>query len=156
MNSSVYPIYTNDTRRFESILISLEEFQELDSGWMLSCILNLTVNINKYNPLHAGCHIEFPREIKIKRVQSLGNACFAWSVIAVLHPAKKRRNDPSITAHRYEEKQARQSICMCRIRKIITWDILLIKDLFHLVSSQINKNEHKILLRSMCIYLIKN
>jgi len=76
------------------ILASLEEFQERDSGWTLSRILNLIVNVNKYNPLHAGCHIDLPREIKMKRamvnVQSLGNACFAWSVIAALHPKETR------------------------------------------------------------------
>ena len=36
-------------------LASLEEFQERDSGWALTRILNLTVNVNKYNPLRAGC-----------------------------------------------------------------------------------------------------
>jgi len=29
----------------------LEEFQERDSGWTLSYIFNLTINVNKYNPL---------------------------------------------------------------------------------------------------------
>jgi len=74
----------------EPILASLEEFQERDSGWALSRILNLTVNANKYNPLHAGCYIKLPRKIMIKRavinVQSMDNACFAWSVVAALHP----------------------------------------------------------------------
>ena len=37
----------------EPTLTSLEEFQERDSGWALSRILNLTININKYNSLHA-------------------------------------------------------------------------------------------------------
>jgi len=37
-----------------------------DSGWMLRHILNLILNVNKYNPLHAGYHIEL-REIKIKK-----------------------------------------------------------------------------------------
>ena len=46
----------------------LEEFQERDSGWALSHILNLTVNANKHIPLRAGCHIKFPREIMLKRV----------------------------------------------------------------------------------------
>jgi len=72
---------------------SLEEFQERDSGWALSRILNLTINVNKYNPLHAGCYIELPRKIKLKRavvnVQFTDNACFAWSVVAALHPAEK-------------------------------------------------------------------
>ena len=38
-----------------------------DSGWMLRHILNLILNVNKYNPLHAGYHIELLREIKIKK-----------------------------------------------------------------------------------------
>jgi len=37
-------------------ITSLEEFQECDSEWRLSCILNLTINTNKHNPL--GCYIE--------------------------------------------------------------------------------------------------
>jgi len=44
-------------------IFALEEFQKRDSGWALSRILNLTVNANKYNPLHAECYIKLPREI---------------------------------------------------------------------------------------------
>ncbi|KYN14186.1 hypothetical protein ALC57_13605, partial [Trachymyrmex cornetzi] len=81
------------TRVVEPILTSLEEFHERDSGWALSRILNLAVNANKHNPLRAGCHIKLPREIMLKRavinVQSTDNACFAWSVVAALHPTQK-------------------------------------------------------------------
>jgi hypothetical protein len=77
----------------DAILASLEEFQERDSGWALSRILDLTVNVNKFNPLHAGCHINLPRKIMFKRavinVQSKDNACFAWAVVVALHPATK-------------------------------------------------------------------
>jgi len=70
-----------ELRVVEPTLTSLEEFQERDSGWALLCILNLTINVNKYNPLHAGCYIKLPREIMIKRavvnVQSMDNASFA-------------------------------------------------------------------------------
>ncbi|KYN15262.1 hypothetical protein ALC57_12517 [Trachymyrmex cornetzi] len=48
------------TRVIEPTLASLEEFQECDSGWALSRILNLVVNVNKLNPMHAGCHFEVP------------------------------------------------------------------------------------------------
>jgi len=76
----------------EPTLTSLEEFQERDSGWALSRLLNLIVNVNKYNPKHAGCWVEISREIKLKRsvinVRSTDNACFAWSVVAALHPAE--------------------------------------------------------------------
>ncbi|KYN21204.1 hypothetical protein ALC57_06432 [Trachymyrmex cornetzi] len=87
----------------ESILSSLEEFQERDSGWVLSRILNLAVNANKLNPLRAGCHIKLPREIMLKRtvinVQSTDNACFAWSVVAALHPAQKHVERESSYPH---------------------------------------------------------
>jgi len=67
-----------ESRVVEPTLTSLKEFQERDSGWALSRILNLLINVNKYNLLHAGCHIELSREIKLKRavvnVQSMGNA----------------------------------------------------------------------------------
>jgi len=37
--------------------------------------------------------MDIPREIKLKRtvinVESTDNACFAWSVVAALHPAEK-------------------------------------------------------------------
>ncbi|XP_067216712.1 uncharacterized protein [Linepithema humile] len=77
----------------DAILTSLEEFQERDSGWALSRILNLMINVNKFNPLRAGCYIELPWQIMLKRavvnVQSTDNACFAWAVVAALHPAEK-------------------------------------------------------------------
>ncbi|KYN27670.1 hypothetical protein ALC57_02935, partial [Trachymyrmex cornetzi] len=91
------------TRVVEPILTSLEEFQERDSGWALSRILNLAVNANKHNPLRAGCHIKLPREIMLKRavinVQSTDNACFAWSVVAALHPAQKHVERESSYPH---------------------------------------------------------
>ncbi|XP_077265262.1 uncharacterized protein LOC143899135 [Temnothorax americanus] len=77
----------------EPTLSRLEEFQERDSGWALSRILNLTVNVNKYNPLRAGCYINLPQKIKSKKavinVQLMDNACFAWSVVAALHLAER-------------------------------------------------------------------
>ena len=76
----------------DDILAALKKFQERDSGWALSRILNLIVNVNKYNPMYAGCWMELPREIMLKKavinVRSMDNACFAWSVVAVLYPAK--------------------------------------------------------------------
>ncbi|XP_071631894.1 uncharacterized protein [Temnothorax longispinosus] len=87
----------------EPTLAKLEEFQERDSGWALSRILNLMVNANKYNPLHAGCFVEIPQEIKKKKavinVRSMDNACFAWSVVAALHPAERHADLESSYPH---------------------------------------------------------
>lgn len=85
----------NGTSVVELTLAALDEFQERDSGWTLSRIFDLTINVNKYNPLRAGCHINLQREIKLKRavinVQSVDNACFVWSVVAILYPVQARR-----------------------------------------------------------------
>ncbi|XP_030751512.1 uncharacterized protein LOC115879024 [Sitophilus oryzae] len=73
-----------------SLLVELEEFQEKDSGWALSEIKNLTVNINKYNPLRAGTFIDLPTQIKRKEacvnVQNSDDMCFAWAVLSYLYP----------------------------------------------------------------------
>ncbi|KYN22020.1 hypothetical protein ALC57_05591 [Trachymyrmex cornetzi] len=83
----------------DDILAALEEFQERDSGWALSCISNLIVNVNKYNPMHAECWVELPRKIMLKKavinVRSMENACFAWSVVAALYPAERNVNRKS-------------------------------------------------------------
>ncbi|XP_036148538.1 uncharacterized protein LOC118647562 [Monomorium pharaonis] len=87
----------------EPTLASLEEFQERDSGWALSRIQNLTVNVNKYNSMRAGCHVTLPREIITKRavvnVKSMDNACFTWSVIAALYPAERNSERESSYPH---------------------------------------------------------
>jgi len=81
----------------------LEEFQECDSGWALSRILNLFINVNKYNSFHAGCYIKLSRKIKLKSAVNqcsiYDNVCFAWSVVAVLHPAEKKSERESSYPH---------------------------------------------------------
>ncbi|KYN16171.1 hypothetical protein ALC57_11582, partial [Trachymyrmex cornetzi] len=69
----------------------------------LSRILNLIVNVNKLNPMRAGSHFEVPREIMLKKavvsVKSMDNACFAWSVVAALYPAKNHVDRKSSYPH---------------------------------------------------------
>ncbi|XP_071632803.1 uncharacterized protein [Temnothorax longispinosus] len=87
----------------EPTLAKLEEFQERDSGWALTRILNLTVSVNKYNPLRAGCHMKLPKDIKLKNavinVLSMDNVCFAWSVVAALHSTERHSERESSYPH---------------------------------------------------------
>jgi hypothetical protein len=77
----------------DAILASLDEFQERDSGWALSRILNLTVNVNKCNPMRVGCWMKIPLGIRLKNavvnVLSENDTCFARAVVAALYPAKQ-------------------------------------------------------------------
>ncbi|KYN21235.1 hypothetical protein ALC57_06399, partial [Trachymyrmex cornetzi] len=94
----------------EPILTSLEEHLSLISRVILTCLTtallqihNLIVNVNKLNPMHAGCHIESPRAIMLEKavinVKSMDNACFAWSVIAALYPAERNTERESSYPH---------------------------------------------------------
>lgn len=92
-----------EERVIEPTIASLDEFQDRDSGWTLISIANLTININKYNPLRVGCNIKLARKIMLKRatvnVKSSDNACFAWAVVAALYPAESHTERPSSYPH---------------------------------------------------------
>ncbi|XP_071638427.1 uncharacterized protein [Temnothorax longispinosus] len=76
----------------DAILAALDEFQGRDSGWALSRILNLLVNVNKCNPMRVGCWVKIPLGIRVKKavvnVLSENDTCFARAVVAALYPAK--------------------------------------------------------------------
>ncbi|KYM84281.1 hypothetical protein ALC53_05374 [Atta colombica] len=124
-NSEIYR-YTNLREWYEqhhSSSLSLEEFQERDSGWTLLRILNLTINVNKLNPLRAGCHIEVPREIATKR-----------AVISVRSPVEKYTERESSYPH---------YMTVLNLTDIeFPWS-LYIKNLSRLVSSQITRKKNK-------------
>lgn len=81
------------------MLTELEEFQERDSGWALSRVVNLAININKYQVFRISSYIALPPAIQNRKacinVQNNDNACFAWAVISALYPAKKNTNRTS-------------------------------------------------------------
>ncbi|XP_044764456.1 uncharacterized protein LOC123321018 [Coccinella septempunctata] len=77
----------------DKILKKLEEFQEKDSGYALHSIISLEVNINKFEMGNGSSYIELPDEIKRRKacinIKNYDNACFAWSIVAGLHPREK-------------------------------------------------------------------
>ncbi|XP_077278945.1 uncharacterized protein LOC143906623 [Temnothorax americanus] len=66
---------------------------ERDSGWALSRILYLMVNVNKCNPMRVGCWMKIPLGIRHKQVvvnvRSENDACFARAVVAALYPDER-------------------------------------------------------------------
>ncbi|XP_030766283.1 uncharacterized protein LOC115890241 [Sitophilus oryzae] len=67
-----------------------DEFAEKDSGWILLNFIHLEININKFNPLRASSFIELPPEIvrrqAVVNIRNNDDYCFAWSIVAALHP----------------------------------------------------------------------
>ena len=73
-NTKTAPIYsTTDLNDWfvmnmkQPIDTEMEEFQEQESGWSLKSILNLVVNIYKYNPMRGSSFIDLPPFIKNKK-----------------------------------------------------------------------------------------
>ena len=77
----------------QPVLREMEEFQERDSDWTLRSILNLAVNINKFNPMRGNSYIPLPDEIIKKKacinVQNEDDKCFQWAILSALHPTSK-------------------------------------------------------------------
>ncbi|XP_023314539.1 uncharacterized protein LOC111693627 [Trichogramma pretiosum] len=81
----------------EPILKQMEEFEEEGSGWALSKILHLLVNINKYNPSRVGSYIPLPDTIAKKEacvnVKNFDDFCFKWAILAALYSGKRKNKD---------------------------------------------------------------
>jgi len=78
------------------LLRDVEEFQDQDSGWTLLNVLNLTLHINKYNPIRASSYVPHPAKIlsrkscinvqnKIKSVSNgqCSQPCSQWLTILI-------------------------------------------------------------------------
>ncbi|CAB0044872.1 unnamed protein product [Trichogramma brassicae] len=94
----------------QSILKQMEEFAEEGSGWTLSKILHLLVNINKYNPSRVGSYIPLPTNIKNKNacvnVQNFDdNFCFKWAILAALYSDKKKPHKERIEQYKKFENE---------------------------------------------------
>ena len=75
------------------LLRNVEEFQDRDSGWTLLNVLNLTLHINKFNPIKASCYVSLPAKILRRQccinVQNRDQKCFQWAVLSALFPVAK-------------------------------------------------------------------
>jgi hypothetical protein len=85
----------------QNILNKMETFEIRGSQWVLSRILKLELNINRYNPLRGRSYISLPPTLANKKavinVKNKDDKCFLWSVLADLHPA----NDHSYRVAKY-------------------------------------------------------
>lgn len=85
---------TNLSRHFQSDIVNhvmrkVDEVMVEGSGFTLSKIIKLTVQIFKYEPLHASGFIELPRVLKNKRsiinLKNTNDECFKWAILSALH-----------------------------------------------------------------------
>ncbi|XP_050509169.1 uncharacterized protein LOC126886339 [Diabrotica virgifera virgifera] len=74
----------------EPLLNKLENFQEKDSGYSLSNIISLEINVNKYEVGKGpSSFISLPKQILDRKacinVKNNDNACFYWSIVSALY-----------------------------------------------------------------------
>ncbi|KAF2886226.1 hypothetical protein ILUMI_19947 [Ignelater luminosus] len=87
----------------DDLIVQREDFQERESGWSLKSVVNLAININRYEPIRGSFYVPLPSEIAKKRavvnVKNNDDACFAWAVTLALHPAAKNSDRVSSYQH---------------------------------------------------------
>ncbi|KAM7358527.1 uncharacterized protein ACRADG_003468 isoform 2-T2 [Cochliomyia hominivorax] len=70
----------------KNILKNIEEFEHKDSGWTLVKILNLYLNLNRYQPLKGSAYIPVPRNLQLKKacisVKNRDEYCFKWAILS--------------------------------------------------------------------------
>ena len=83
----------------QPIIVSMEDFQEQDSGWSLRSILNINFRICKFNPIKASSYIPLPDFIAKKKacinIVNTDNQCFKWALLSALHPVQYNYNQVS-------------------------------------------------------------
>lgn len=76
-------------KHINEIKYKLSEFQERDSGWTLTNIEWLEININKSTLIKGSSYIPTPKFLQIKKacinIKNTDEYCFKWCVIAALH-----------------------------------------------------------------------
>ncbi|KAJ8950067.1 hypothetical protein NQ314_008073 [Rhamnusium bicolor] len=88
----------------DDIFNTLSEFSESGSGWALSEIISLEVNINKYEIGNGvSSYIKLPEKILKKHacinIKNDDVACFAWSIVSSLFPVARQNHPDRISSY---------------------------------------------------------
>lgn len=103
----------------------ISEFEKKDSGWSLSKIVCIDMNINKFNPLRGTSYIELPHDVQTKKaVVNVKNAdvqCFKWALLSALYPVAK--NADKVTSYVRNENKLKFDgvsfpVKLCHIPKV--------------------------------------
>ncbi|KYN38931.1 hypothetical protein ALC56_06691 [Trachymyrmex septentrionalis] len=145
----------------DDILAALEEFQERDSGWTLSRILNLIVNVNKYeyNPMYAGCWVDLRNYATLKQITKFellndisinvftererGGKKDDGNIIVPLCLTKEKKEKHVNLLYLQESRRDDENVI-----DHFTW----IKNLSRLIGSQLSKNTKKKYLCDGCLH----
>lgn len=126
MNSStavdeIHQIYSNQC---DVLMNKMSEFQERDSGWTLTEISHLEININQYKCMKGSHYICLPPTIMKKQacinVQNTDDEyCFKWAIISALYPVTISKRCSS-----YEIKDIKADIIVLKNNIVLNFENL--------------------------------
>ena len=97
MNSD--QVDTSLNNAFQEIGRHIENFTNGGSGWSVSRVETLHLNISKYQPLRGASYVDLPPIIKNKKavinVKNKDNQCIRWALRSALFPAGSNSDRPS-------------------------------------------------------------
>ena len=77
----------------QAIDAQIEKWTCQGSGWVVTRVLCLYVNIAKYQPLKGSSYVELPKYLKNKKaivnVHNTDQECLKWALLSALHPVGK-------------------------------------------------------------------
>ena len=91
----------------QAIDAQMDKWTKEGSGWVVTRVLCLYVNIAKYQPLTGSSYMELPDTLKSKKaiinVKNDDQKCLMWSLLSARHPVKK--NAQRVTKYKDHEKE---------------------------------------------------
>ena len=91
----------------QAIDAQMDKWTRQGSGWVVTRVLCLYVNISKYTPLKGSSYIELPKYLKKKEaiinVRNQDNECLKWALLSARHPVKK--NAQRVTKYKDHENE---------------------------------------------------
>ena len=86
---------------------NIDKWTREGSGWVVTRVMCLYVNIAKYQPLTGSSYMELPDTLKSKKaiinVKNDDQKCLMWSLLSARHPVKK--NAQRVTKYKDHEKE---------------------------------------------------
>ena len=91
----------------QAIDAQMDKWTKEGSGWVVSRVVCLYVNISKYTPLKGSSYIELPKYLKNKKaivnVKNQDDECLKWALLSSLYPTHD--NPQRVTKYKDHEKE---------------------------------------------------
>ena len=87
----------------------IDKWTRQGSGWVVSRVVCLYVNISKYTPLKGSSYIELPKYLKKKvaiiNVRNQDNECLKWALLSALHPVEHGSHPDRVSKYKPYENE---------------------------------------------------